>query len=239
MKLNLAIKTGLFVALTFVSANSIQAQKTLSLDNITALEPIIINDTTNFQVSVGVINGASLPDTVTGDIFYWYLTDSMIMSSQPARKLEQDFVSELVPDGFIDTIHIDIQPNEIRTTPVNLIILWPAMIDSSVSDTHSISMYVLPVGFLHVQTGINPPYSNTQNLIFPCPTLQYIYIRHEELSSINKIIIYSMDGQAIATYENDEFKNGMINLENFVIGNYLVELIYYNNEIVKTKILKR
>lgn len=223
MNSNFTTKIGLIAALLFLGSNFSQAQKTLSLENITPLEPIIINDITDFQVTVGVVDGLSMPTSVTGDIYYWFLTDSMILAGAPARILEQDFVSELVADGFIDIVPIDIQPNEWRTQPANLIILWPAMIDSSVADTHSLSLYLYPEGFLNISSTNN----NTKgNQLFPSPVIQLVYIKPEELKQIQKILFYGMDGTIKATYEYGEFSTGCINLDTFPAGTYLTELIY-------------
>lgn len=236
MNLNFTIRIGLITGLLFLGINFSQAQKTLSLENITPLEPILINDVVDFQVVIGVVDGLSMPTSVTGDIYYWFLTDSMILSGAQARILEQDFVSELVSDGFVDVVPIDIQPDEWRTQPANLIILWPAMLDSSVADTHSLSLYVLPDGFLNTP----PNYTNTQrNQLFPSPVIQLVYIKPEELKQIQKILFYGMDGSVKATYEYGEFSNGCINLDTFPAGTYLTELYYFDNRVIRTKIQKR
>src|SRR5687767_8334603 len=107
MNLNFTTKIGLITGLLFLGINFSQAQKTLSLENLTPLEPILINDVVDFQVVIGVVDEFAMPSSVTGDIYYWFLTDSMILSGAPARILEQDFVSELVSDGFVDIVPID------------------------------------------------------------------------------------------------------------------------------------
>src|SRR5687767_11973465 len=92
-----------------------QATITLSIDSIVALEPIIMSDFTDFQVRVRVDNTAG-PDSIFGDIFYYYFTDQMIALLDTPRIFEQEANNEWVYDGFIDTIPIDIQPNEIHAS---------------------------------------------------------------------------------------------------------------------------
>ncbi len=213
------------------------AQLLLTLESIAPVEPVIMNDTCDFRVEVGVTDIILLiPGIAIGDLFYWYRTDSMISSGQPARILELDLNVEIVVDNYVDTVPVDIRPNEIRTGPVNLIILWPAMINPLVWDTTGGTCFVTVEGFLG-NDGNYP--KQVGNVIFPCPALQYINIRAEELDGIKEISIISMEGQTIQTYQHDEFKNGSINMECYAAGTYIVQLTYYNNEVSRTKIQKQ
>ena len=236
MNLQLTSRIVLILGILLWEAGSIRAQKTLLLENITPLEPVIINDVANFQVVVGVVNNLSMPDTVTGDIYYWFLTDSMILAGAPPRKLEQDFVSEMVYDGFIDIVPIDIQPDEWRTEPANLIILWPAMIDPSVVDTHSLSLFLNPFGFLGIPQGTE---DEKDNKLFPCPVIQLVYIQPTDLPLIKEIIFYRTDGSVKTSYKHDEFASGCINLDTFPSGIYITELHYFDHRIIRIKIQKR
>lgn len=229
----------IFLFAFFVKWQTSHAQLVfLSTESITPLEPILMNDTIDFQVQVGVTNFISLlPDIAIGNIFYWYRTDSMINSGQPARLVDFNLSVQLVSDGFLDTVPIEMKPNELRmggTNPVNLIILWPAMINPLVVDTTGGVTNIVVDGYL----GDNPYPQQVGNIIFPCPALQYIYIKHEEIIEIKQLSVISMDGQLIQTYENEEFKNGFINLENYATGNYVVRCTYYNGNVIQTQILK-
>lgn len=210
-------------------------QVTLSLLNINITSPLVMYDTVDFEVSVGVLNGLN-PDTVTGDIFYYYLTDLMLLTLQPPRKFEEDFVSEMVPHGFVDTIPIDIQPSEIKTGPVNLIILWPAMHVPEVEDTNNLSILEYLIGFLDTPQ----EYPITKgNIVFPCPATQYLFIRHEEIELIKEVRIISMKGDLMAVHSHESIINGTILLDALPGGQYVVEIHYLNDQVIHQKIIKR
>jgi hypothetical protein len=234
--MNRLLKIGATLVLAFFAFTTLQAQasKTLKIDSIHVMGPILIGGSTDLEVRVRVTNLLSLPDTVTGDIFYYYQTDSMQNAGAPPRIFLQDSVFETIPDGMLDTVTIDIQPNELRTNPVNLIILWPALIGPETIDSVSDSILVYVNGYASTPT--LPAFDNP-TVLFPCPALQYIYIRPEELSYIRHIQILTMDGKIIATYNPYEFSHGMINLDALDAGYYMVTLTY-DKKTVRTKILK-
>lgn len=212
-----------------------KSQVTLSLLNINITTPLIMYDTVDFAVSVGVLNGLN-PDTVTGDIFYYYLTDLMLATLQPPRKFEEDFVVEMVPHGFQDTIPIDIQPTEIKTTPVNLIILWPAMHVPEVEDTNSLSIFELLLGFLDAPQEYPMQHGN---IVFPCPASQFLFVKENELELIREIRIMSMSGAMVRSYPKEEFSSGTIVLNELAAGQYLIEIHYEDQQVIRQKILKR
>lgn len=236
--MNRILKMGAVIILAFLSFSKMQAQatKTLGIDSINILDPIVIGGITNFEVRVRVTNLLAQPDSILGDIFYYYLTEYMDSLGSPPRIFLQGDTAEMVTDGMLDTISIDIQPNEIRTTPVNLIILWPAMLDSEPFDSICDSIYAFGDGYLGIP---KLPENSKYNIIFPCPALQYVYIKPEELSFIRQINILSMDGKMLFQYSANEFSSGFVNIDELSNGNYLVELNYYNNKVIRTKILKR
>lgn len=236
--MNNSLKRGAIVLLIFFAFGSMHGQttKTLTIDSIALLEPVIMNDTTDFRVRVRVTYLGS-PAAVFGDLFYYYLTDSMIQVLAPPRIFLQGDSGETASDGMFDTIPIDIRPDEIRTTtPLNTIILWPAMISPETLDSVSDTIQVGFNGWLGLPPIVIP---NKSNIVFPCPALQYIYIRQEELSLIKQIRILSVEGKMISQYENSEFNSGFINVDHLASGNYLVELLYFSSKIIQTKILKR
>ncbi len=235
--MNRILKMGAVMILAFLSFGKMQAQvtKTLQIDSINVLDPIIIGSNTNFEVRVRVTNLLMQPDSILGDLFYYYLTDSMDSLGTPPRIFSQDSVNEMVVDGMLDTITIDIQPNEIRTTPVNLIILWPALVGVEPVDSVCDSIFVFGDGYIGIP---NLPEGNKHNIIFPCPALQYVYIKPEELSLIKQINILTMEGKILNQYSIPEFSSGFINLDHLANGNYLIELQYFNNHTFQTKIIK-
>jgi hypothetical protein len=234
--MNRLLKIGATLVIGFFAFSNLQAQpaKTVKIDSIHVMGPILIGGNTDFEVRLRVTNLLSQPDSISGDLYYYYLTEFMDSSLLPPRIFLLDSVTEMVTDGMLDTITIDIQPNEIRTTPVNLIILWPALYNAEPYDSISDSIYVFGDGYI----GLPPLPENTQyQIVFPCPALQYIYIRPEELNLIRHIQILSMDGKIVHAYDPWEFGTGMINLDDLPNGNYIVELTY-SQKTVRTKIIK-
>lgn len=224
---------GLFTTKTYS-----QATTTLSIDSISQLTPIIMGDTTDFLVRVRVDNFLGV-DTISGDIFYYYQTDSMVLDSAPPRILEQDLVTELIIDSFIDIVHVDIRPDEIRTSstnPLNLIVIWPAMFSPAVLDTDSVVLYIEVEGFLDIPNGWN---LQKTNVIFPCPALQFIYIRQEEIYLIEQIKIISMNGELIRSIPKNEFKQGWINIDELKTGNYIAYVQYKTGSTTTLKFIKQ
>lgn len=238
--MNRLIKMGVVCLLAFFVFNKASAQigtKIVTIDSISAQEPIVMFDTTNFFVLV-TVNDTSFvnQDSIFGDLFYYYLTDSMDSAGVPPRLINNDTINQWYVGTFSDILSIDIRPDEIRTTPVNLIVVWPAMINPEVADTDSIVIQIGFDGFL----GITPtPDHPRGNIVYPCPAMQYIYIRPEEISLIKEIHILSMEGKTINSFESEEFTSGFINIDSLALGTYLVELEYFDSKIIRTKIIKR
>ncbi len=237
MKTRFAVITGILLFTFFGKVQTSHAQLVfLKTDSIIPLDPIIMNDFVDFEIHVGVKNIISLlPDVALGNIFYWYRTDSMISSGQPARIVDFDLSILLISDGYIDTVPIEMLPNELRTGPVNLIILWPAMINPLVLDTVQDTLGVLVEGFLSTP---NEYPLQCGNIIFPCPAIQFVNIQSEEIKFIDHVQLISMSGQVMQTYRHEEFQNGSIDISNYPSGEYVVQLHYYDNRVVRTKILK-
>lgn len=217
----------------FHSINA-QATTTLSIDSVNQLGPIILDDTTGFQVRVRV-NSLLGPDSLTGDIFYYYRTDSMINSGAPARIFQQDAVIELVYDQFIDTVLIDIRPDEIRTDPLNLIVIWPAMINPSVADTDSIAFYVGFDGYF----GIEEPTERLINPLYPLPAMEYLYVRPSDADKIELIHITNMQGQTVMLVNRNQLSSGWIHVGSLPAGLYNATITYNNGQLQTTRILKQ
>jgi hypothetical protein len=235
------IKKGAIILLAFFAFGKMYSQtgKVLYMDSLVQQEPIIMFDTTDFAARVWVDDTTALnQDSIFGDLFYWYLTDSMLAAGAPARAINNDTTNIWIIHYIIDIISVDIRPDEIKTTPVNLIILWPAMITSTpqVADSDSVAIYVQFEGYIGIPEIPDVPQSH---LLFPTPALQYIYIRPEELPLIQYIHLLTIDGKMVSQYQAEEFSSGLINLDQLANGNYLVEVQYYSGKTVRTKILKR
>lgn len=240
MKIRFKIILGILFFAFFIKVQNGHAQLFLRMDSIVALEPIIMNDTVDFEVHVGVrdLLAPWVPSFTVGNIFYWYRTDSMINSGQPARIIDVDLSSLLILDGYVDTVPIEMKPNEIRmggTNPINLIILWPALFPP-ILDTIPDTLGITVVGVL----GDNDVYpKQVGNVIFPCPALQFLNIQQGEISKIRQITILSMDGKVAAILKNHEFSSGFINLESFPTGEYFIRSEYFDNRVVQTKVIKQ
>jgi hypothetical protein len=234
------IKPAFIIIFTLFTWATVRCQvftSTLSITSITQLEPIIMFDSTDFSINLTATDSiGGGPDTILGDLLYYYLTDSMINAGAPARVINESPANVLIGFTFTDTLTIDIRPDEIRTTPVNLIILWPAILNPAVADSVSDTILVQLDGFL----GLKPdPVIENRQIIFPSPALQYIYIRPEELGYIKEIEIFTLQGQLISHHAAEEFRSGLIDLSHLASGNYLVKIHYVNQPPQQTKIQKQ
>jgi hypothetical protein len=229
----------IFLALFCVSTQ-IAAQKIITVDFCTIhySTQIVLYDTIGIAVHVTVNDTSAVNDnTLSGDLFYWYATDSMIASGMAPRLINNNLNSELILDGGIpDTVYVDLRPEEIRTNgQLNVMCLWATMLVPGIEDTipccNNFDSDILG-------DEIYTQEKNNGNIVFPSPAEQYIFIRPEEISSVKQIKLISMEGKIINQLEKEEFKNGFISIEYLAIGYYLVELKYENNTVIRTKILK-
>lgn len=212
---------GLVLGTLLLVSGSSYAQKYLSITDLVPTGAIVLNDTTDFHATLNV-DSLGFSSAVYGDLFYYYQTDSMIQAGVPPRVIGLDGYNEWVYDGMIDVVPIDIRPDEIRTTPANLIILWPAMItNDSIIDTDSITIDLI---LDEVLEQLN---QNLQNLIYPNPIEQLLYINPVELPLLSKIkVISQLDGTS-TTYYCYQFLNiGSIDMSNYAPGWYTIEIKY-------------
>jgi hypothetical protein len=234
------MRRGAILVFAFFAFNTIQAQpggKVMKIDSIVQLEPIVMLDYTDFAVTISVYDSTLLtPDSIFGDLFYYYLTDSMISAGTPPRVINELVNNIWVYGTVTDTVPIDIQPGEIRTSPpVNLIILWPAITSPDLADSIPDSTYANFDGYIGIPTIPDP---KKLSVIFPIPAMQYMYIKPEEIELIKHINILSIEGKLISTHEYLEYKSGFISIDTMPAGTYLVELNYKNGEVIRTKIIK-
>jgi len=237
-KLHRLFKRSTLLGLVFWGLINVNGQLTiLSIDSISPMEPLVIGDTTDFYVELSVDDiGPLNVDSLLGNLFYLFWTDSMQNSLQLPRIIDLDLSVIWVPSFLADTVPIDIRPNEIRTEPANLIILWPAMINPLILDTNGISI-LIPTGGILPTLGIEQ-FFNEPNLIFPCPAIQFINIRPEEIKLIRHIKIVSIEGKILNKYLPSEFSSGTISVNHLPVGSYFVEMNFNDGKVVRTKILK-
>jgi hypothetical protein len=208
------------IVLFFVQAFT-YAQKQMGITSLVPSGPIVLNDTTDFHATLN-IDSAGASSAVYGDLFYYYQTDSMINAGVPPRVIGLDGMNEWVYDGMIDIVPVDIRPEEIRTTPANLIILWPAMItNDSIIDTDSITINLI---LDEVMEQLN---QTIQNLVYPNPIQQLLYINPTEIPLLSRIKVISQVTGASTTYYKYLFQyTGSIDLSNLPPGWYTVEVKY-------------
>jgi hypothetical protein len=219
---------GLFTSKTYSQATTI-----MSIDSVNILTPVLFGGTTDIEVQVRVMNGF-VPDTLFGDIYYYYLTDTMDSLGIPPQIVDQDFVMENVADPFLDTVHIPINTGEMKTGPLNLIVVWPAMMNPEVLDTDSVAFYLQVEGYI----GIEPLPSFEENILYPLPAMHYLFIKPHDIDLIEQIQIMNMQGQIINTMHKQDFSNGWLNIDQLPPGAYMVILQYKNGTVANKKILK-
>lgn len=236
---NIILKISICFLICFGTFSKANSQLTiLSIDSISALEPLVMNDTTDFYVELSVDDiGPLNVDSLLGNLYYLYWTDSMQSSLQPPRIIDLDLSVIWVPSFMADTVPIDIRPYEIRTEPANLIILWPAMINPLILDTNGISILIEHpdgIGTLNTEEFLK----KNPNVVFPCPALQFINIRSEEINLIKLIKVISLEGKVMNEYLPADFSDGMISVNHLPVGTYFIEVNYLDNKLIRTKILK-
>lgn len=210
-----------------------QATTLLYIDSVSILNPVVFGGTVDLAVQVR-ISAPVFGDTLTGDIYYYYQTDTMDSLGIPPIAIEQDSVSEFLSDPFLDTIQIPIDNIHMKTGPLNLIVVWPAMIHPAVLDTDSI-VFELPVeGYL----GLDPPDEVKGNILYPLPAIHYLFIKPDEIGEIQELFIMNLQGQIVDSYQPHHLQNGYINIDHLSPGYYLAILQYKNGQRFNKKILK-
>jgi hypothetical protein len=218
----------------FTSKIYSQATTTLSIDSFSILNTFVYGDTAYVGVQVRVLDGF-MSDTLVGDIYYYYLTDSMISAGDSAQIIELDGIIQSVADPFWDVVHIPINTGEMKTGPLNLIVVWPAMMDPAVLDTDSVVINLI----LGHDVGIEPEYVPTnENILYPSPAMHYIFIKPEEIDLIQQMIILNMQGQTVETIPGEKLSYGWISIDHLSSGAYLAILKYKDGKMIKKKILK-
>lgn len=242
MKIHRLFKRSTLLCLVFfglMNTQNVKAQFTiLEIDSISPMEPLVIGDTTDFYVKLFVDDiGPLNVDSLLGNLFYVYLTDSMINSGQLPRIIDLDLSVIWVPNMMADTVPIDIRPNEIRTEPANLIILWPAMINPLILDTNGIN---INIPGLVPTLGLEYPYTDPNHqIIYPSPAIQFVRIRPEDVELIKEVRLLYSDGRTASSHLPAEFKSsGTINVDHLASGNYLVEIFYLDGNTHVSKIVK-
>ena len=231
-------RLSLFVVFLFL-ISTVRSQKIVTVDFciIDPDTPVMLNDTTLFYVYVTVDDTSATDDnTLYGDLYYWYQTDSMLSAGIPPGFINILPDNEFIPiGGKLDTISIAFQAHEIRPGPVNVICIWAAMQLPEIEDTiPCCNMF----GFI---TGVetNEFLNKKYNVVFPNPVGQYLHIVEEEINQVSYINFYTIGGKMIRQLRSEEFTQGIISLETLEPGYYLVELYYQNGTITRSKILKQ
>lgn len=196
-------------------------------------------DTVDLFVHV-MVDDTSLTndDTLFGEIYFWWQSDSMVDAGAPPRLINTDLNPQLVSVGgnFIN-VRLDIRPEEYRfdANGDNSFCIWPAMQSIEISDTGgcgamNCNPHALAINEFMPKSIIN---------LYPNPTSQFLFIESGPINSIDEITIMSMEGKMVCSKSREEIKTGRIDLGLLQPGIYFVELKMLDNSIVRKKIQKQ
>jgi hypothetical protein len=230
----------LLVFILLVSVNKSRAQKLLYIDFCTLdQDNAFLYDTIDLFVHV-VVDDTSLTndDTIFGDIYFWWQSDSMVDAGAPPRLINTNLSPQIITVGgsFI-AVKLDIRPEEYRfdANGDNSYCIWPAMQSIEISDTGGCgSMNCNPHSL-----GTTEFFPKSTIILYPNPTSQFLFIESALINSIKEITLMSLEGKIVCLKTQEEIKAGRIDLEFLQPGIYFVELKMPDNSIVRKKIQKQ
>jgi hypothetical protein len=207
----------------------------------------IIGDTTIITIHVKFKSSVTNNDTaVNGNLYYHYQTDSMIAAGGMGNieSIDDSPGWEIVPvGGKFDTIQFPCRPNQLRTGPVNVIIIWPALFNPLTPMDDSV-MYILTNVSVGAEVGIIEEgltyYGSTA---YPNPAMgeQLVMIHSPKQEMIQSISILNSVGQILS---NQQIMEGQ-GLNDYILptnklspGVYIIQLGYTNRQVEIIKFIK-
>jgi hypothetical protein len=141
-----------------------------------------------------------LDTTVYGNLYYWYKTDSMnAVNSNWYEFIDENPTFETInAGGEFDFFPFPCVQGQMRTGPVNVIIIWPAMIGPSVNVTDS-AFWMLSNVHVGDLSGLVDQNNSFGSTVYPNPSSGYelIHISSKYTQLIDRISITNNLGQPV------------------------------------------
>jgi len=177
-----------------------------------------------------------------GNIRYWVQSDSMYNTLVPPKMVDWSPANVGIPlIGKQDTVIIPLDSLILRTGPVNVIIIWPSLVNPTINlvDSGFAQFQLYTVGL----PWIEDPVQNFGSTVFPNPSLstQMVFVNSKYSKEISKIIVINSLGQVMDTKQFAEGESGkgyIIPTEDLRPGIYHIHLVYSDNKSEVVKFIK-
>jgi hypothetical protein len=208
----------------------------------------VLGYTTHITLHVKFKSCITNNDTsVTGNLVYWYRTDSMWNSFQGPKMIDDNPAYEFVDGGgLVDTIPFYCDSAELRssdTGPANVIIIWPSIHSPSIELCDS-GFYLFPSVDVASTSGIEEEGPQKfGSTVFPNPagSMQIVLIHSKHSDEIEKVIVTNTMGNIISSKEFNEHESShgyVVPTEDLRQGIYHIHIFYKDKKTEVVKFIK-
>lgn len=208
----------------------------------------VIGDTAIITVHLKFKSASTNADTpVFGNIFYRYQTDSMIALNGYMNQVETIENNnpgwEIVPiGGTFDTINFPCLPGQLRTGPVNVIIIWPSLFNPATPMTDSLE-YAIPNVYVALSGLGNEYVEELGSTVYPnpAPAMQLVFINSKYSQAISRISILNAMGQVLNGKEfmdGEDSKGYVLPTDELRPGIYHIHIFYKDKKSEVVKFIK-
>lgn len=193
-------------------------------------------DSVQINTQVLITTNTDIPVDAIGNVRYYIQTDSMFLSSQPPRLIDHSVSDVFVSasTGYADFFKLDLQPYEMRSGPINVVIVWPSFVSTSfpISD----SLFRLVNVALISTVSLDPVASTIYHQLkpFPNPTTGLLQFPDEAKTNIQHLRISDVSGTVWK-----EQQSAIINLQDLPNGIYWIHVFWNNGNTSFYPVIKK
>ncbi len=182
---------------------------------------------------------------VNGNLIYWYQTDSMAaVDNNWYEYIDDNPFPEFIPiGGQFDLFPFFCDSSQLRTGPVNVIIIWPSLISATTPMVDS-GMYVIPNVYVGTTIGIEEEgLYNYGSTVFPNPaqSMQLVFINSKYSKEIGRVTVVNAMGQVMNSREFNEYESSqgyIVPTDDLRAGIYNIQIFYKDNKTEVVKFIK-
>jgi hypothetical protein len=238
------IRKILFVGLLFLFAgnNYGQMHREIWIDSLMHDQdnPTLVGTYDTIFIRIHLTDSANNWVFGDGDIRYWAQSDSMLDISASPKMINNSTMTEPIPvTGRFDTLYLPVDSLILRTGPVNVIIIWPSIVNATFALSDSGFQFVNE--YIYTDVGLPlEPFEEYGSIVFPNPAMaiQLVYVKNKYSLGMDYITITNSLGQVITTksFAGGEMDNSyLLPTDGLKPGVYYIHIFYEDkkNEVVK------
>lgn len=234
-----------FVGLTLTGYS--QVQRKMVIDSVMNDPdiPILVGTTMNLKTRIHMTDSANNWVSGSGNIRYYVQSDSMYQAITLPAMIEDGQGVEFVPaGGRFDTLHLPLDSLDVRlseTNPINVIIIWPSIVNPSIILIDS--GFVLMDQVFFTDIGLPTEGDIPPTTIYPNPSgsFELLYIKKHYTELIEQISIIDYWGQPVFVKrftEEDETNGYVVPTFGLATGIYSIQIQYKDKKMESVKYIK-